>query len=99
VAFLLQTLIATSLLLNASPSTALNTNPGKPYFPIQKAILIYIYHCSFDDGYITWINDGTAAWTLNGNGMGADTLTEIGARQVPGEPMASRSPHNEAGRY
>ncbi|KAF9476639.1 SKN1-domain-containing protein [Pholiota conissans] len=45
------------------------------------------YKPGFDDGYITWINDGKAAWTLYGSGMGQDTLTEIGPRQVSAEPM------------
>ncbi|KAF8200344.1 beta-glucan synthesis-associated protein-domain-containing protein [Pholiota molesta] len=64
------------------------TNPDC-YELAAKCFTVYgfEYKPGFDDGYITWINDGTAAWTLNGNGMGADTLTEIGARQVPGEPM------------
>ncbi|KAF8958562.1 beta-glucan synthesis-associated [Flammula alnicola] len=45
------------------------------------------YQPGFDNGYITWINDNKASWTLRGPGMGADTQTEISARQVPTEPM------------
>ncbi|PBL03078.1 glycoside hydrolase family 16 protein [Armillaria gallica] len=40
-----------------------------------------------DDAYITWVNDGKVAWTLNAAGVGADSDTEISARPVPGEPM------------
>ncbi len=35
--------------------------------------------------YITWVNDGKVAWTLNAAGVGADSDTEISARPVPGE--------------
>jgi hypothetical protein len=37
--------------------------------------------------YISWITDDKLVWTMNGNMVGADTATEIGARQVPVEPM------------
>ncbi|KAK0223687.1 glycoside hydrolase family 16 protein [Armillaria fumosa] len=37
--------------------------------------------------YITWVNDGKVAWTLNAAGVGADSDTEISARPVPREPM------------
>ncbi|KAF8889351.1 glycoside hydrolase family 16 protein [Infundibulicybe gibba] len=37
--------------------------------------------------YITWINDGKAAWTLMASGMIADSKVEIGPRPVPQEPM------------
>jgi hypothetical protein len=42
---------------------------------------------SFDNSYITWINDGKQAWTLMGAGMGPDPETQIQARPVPQEPM------------
>ncbi|KAJ6462076.1 beta-glucan synthesis-associated protein KRE6 [Mycena sanguinolenta] len=45
------------------------------------------YTPGYADGYISWITDDKLAWTLNGNMVGADTQTEIGARQVPVEPM------------
>ncbi|PPQ64906.1 hypothetical protein CVT24_008246 [Panaeolus cyanescens] len=45
------------------------------------------YRPGFDEGYITWINDGRRSWTLYGPGMGPDPLSEIGARPVPMEPM------------
>ncbi|KAF5389561.1 hypothetical protein D9757_004144 [Collybiopsis confluens] len=45
------------------------------------------YKPGFDDAYITWINDGKAAWTLNVGGMGADSAVEIAARPIPQEPM------------
>ena len=37
--------------------------------------------------YISWITDDKLVWAMNGNMVGADTATEIGARQVPVEPM------------
>lgn len=40
-----------------------------------------------DGAYITWVNDGKVAWTLNAAGVGADSDTEISARPVPKEPM------------
>ncbi|KAK0484903.1 glycoside hydrolase family 16 protein [Armillaria novae-zelandiae] len=40
-----------------------------------------------DGAYITWVNDGKVAWTLNAAGVGADSDTEISARPVPREPM------------
>ena len=46
-------------------------------------------HYSFDDGYITWINDDKAVWTITSDGMGRDDRTEIGPRPIPQEPMVS----------
>ncbi|KAK0489149.1 glycoside hydrolase family 16 protein [Armillaria novae-zelandiae] len=40
-----------------------------------------------DNAYITWINNGKVAWTINAAGVGADTATEISARPVPEEPL------------
>ncbi|KAI4523055.1 glycoside hydrolase family 16 protein [Schizophyllum commune] len=51
------------------------------------AIYGFEYKEGFDDGYITWINDGKAAWTITSEGMGADTAVEISARPVPQEPL------------
>jgi beta-glucanase (GH16 family) len=45
------------------------------------------YQPGFDGSYITWINDGKPAWTLQGAGMAADGATEISQRPVPQEPM------------
>ncbi|KAG7444982.1 glycoside hydrolase family 16 protein [Guyanagaster necrorhizus] len=42
---------------------------------------------SSDNAYITWINNGKVAWTINAAGVGADTNTEISARPVPREPL------------
>ncbi|THU79964.1 beta-glucan synthesis-associated [Dendrothele bispora CBS 962.96] len=41
----------------------------------------------FDNAYITWINNGKAAWTLKAEAVGANSRTEIAARPVPQEPM------------
>ncbi|KAK0226391.1 glycoside hydrolase family 16 protein [Armillaria fumosa] len=40
-----------------------------------------------DNAYISWVNDGKLAWTINAAGMKADPATEISARPVPQEPM------------
>ncbi|KAJ7312598.1 beta-glucan synthesis-associated [Mycena albidolilacea] len=45
------------------------------------------YKPGYADGYISWITDDKLVWTMNGNMVGADTATQIGARQVPVEPM------------
>ena len=37
--------------------------------------------------YISWINDGVLAWTIQAAGMGPDPIAEISARPVPQEPM------------
>jgi hypothetical protein len=48
-----------------------------------------------DAKYISWITDDKLLWTMNSNMVGADTAdtaTEIGARQVPVEPMVCFCP-------
>ncbi|KAJ7894136.1 glycoside hydrolase family 16 protein [Mycena leptocephala] len=45
------------------------------------------YTPGYADAYISWITDNKLAWTMNGNMVGTDAQTEIGARQVPVEPM------------
>ncbi|KAG6335081.1 hypothetical protein ID866_4009 [Astraeus odoratus] len=45
------------------------------------------YVPGFDNGYITWISDDKAAWTVMAGGVGPDSLTEISARPIPQEPM------------
>ncbi|KAK0211292.1 glycoside hydrolase family 16 protein [Desarmillaria ectypa] len=37
--------------------------------------------------YITWVSDDKIAWSMNAGAVGADSATEISARQVPPEPM------------
>ncbi|KAK0454778.1 glycoside hydrolase family 16 protein [Armillaria borealis] len=37
--------------------------------------------------YMSWINDGKVAWTLNAVGVGAQSEVEISARPIPQEPM------------
>ncbi|SJL05545.1 related to KRE6-glucan synthase subunit [Armillaria ostoyae] len=51
------------------------------------AVYGFEYKPGYDDGYITWINNNKAAWTLKGPGLAADTRVEIAARPVPQEPM------------
>ncbi|KAJ7473211.1 glycoside hydrolase family 16 protein [Mycena latifolia] len=45
------------------------------------------YKPGYADAYISWITDDKLVWTMNGNTVGADAATQIGARQVPVEPM------------
>jgi hypothetical protein len=45
------------------------------------------YTPGYADAYISWITDNKLAWTMNGNMVGTDAQTEIGARQVPVVPM------------
>ncbi|CAK5262386.1 unnamed protein product [Mycena citricolor] len=45
------------------------------------------YKPGYADGYVTWITNSKVSWTFNGNGVGADTATEISARPVTSEPM------------
>jgi Beta-glucan synthesis-associated protein SKN1/KRE6/Sbg1 len=42
---------------------------------------------SFDDGYITWVNDAKKTWTLYASALAPDSATEIGQRLIPVEPM------------
>ena len=70
------------------PSTDLNISQGQS----QIALCIFVAanrYYSFDDGYITWINDDKAVWTITAAGMGRDDRTEIGPRPIPQEPMVS----------
>jgi beta-glucanase (GH16 family) len=45
------------------------------------------YIPGFDNGYVTWISDNTVAWTIHGNGVGANSEVEIGPRAISQEPM------------
>ncbi|KAF8603602.1 beta-glucan synthesis-associated [Ceratobasidium sp. AG-I] len=40
-----------------------------------------------NDGYITWVSDGTPSWSVRGAGMAADPRVEIGPRPIPQEPL------------
>lgn len=51
------------------------------------AVYGFEYKPGFGDAYISWINNGQLAWTLNVGGVGVDTAVEIQARPIPQEPM------------
>lgn len=51
--------------------------------------LRFMVNRSFEDGYITWINNNQRVWTLMAGGIGADSLTEIAARPISQEPMVA----------
>ncbi|KDQ12074.1 glycoside hydrolase family 16 protein [Botryobasidium botryosum FD-172 SS1] len=40
-----------------------------------------------NDGYITWINNNKAMWTVHGAGLVGDPVVQISQRPVPQEPM------------
>lgn len=40
-----------------------------------------------NDGYITWISDGKASWTVNAEAMSADAVSGASQRPIPQEPM------------
>ena len=66
-------------------STPSNIKQGTVNF--NSSLSQYLYFASFDDGYISWIQDNQLAWTLRGPAMGPDTATEISTRPIPQEPM------------
>ncbi|KAI0737555.1 glycoside hydrolase family 16 protein [Daedaleopsis nitida] len=53
----------------------------------QYATYGFQYKPGFGDAYISWINDGKIAWTLNQPGMGPDSISEVSDRPVPQEPL------------
>ncbi|KAJ7822965.1 beta-glucan synthesis-associated protein-domain-containing protein [Mycena olivaceomarginata] len=60
---------------------------GFEYKPGYADPLSLLLHKLMDAKYISWITDDKLLWTMNSNMVCADTATEIGARQVPVEPM------------
>jgi len=71
---------ATSILTNTNPE-CYELNGG------CSLVYAFEYHPGFDSGYITWVSDNKATWTLNAAGMGADDTVQISARPVSQEPM------------
>ncbi|PPQ63460.1 hypothetical protein CVT24_004992 [Panaeolus cyanescens] len=51
------------------------------------AVYAFEYKTGFDDGYITWVNDGKLSWTIRGPGLGPDALSGVNTRPIPQEPM------------
>ncbi|KAJ6593908.1 beta-glucan synthesis-associated [Mycena capillaripes] len=45
------------------------------------------YKSGYDDGYITWISNNKASWTMKSGGVAANPTVQISARPVPQEPM------------
>ncbi|KAG8972105.1 hypothetical protein FRB90_010304, partial [Tulasnella sp. 427] len=45
------------------------------------------YRTGVPDGFITWISEGAASWTVKVTGLGPDDDTKIGQRIIPPEPM------------
>ncbi|KAJ7753458.1 glycoside hydrolase family 16 protein [Mycena metata] len=71
-------------------TTSVLTNTNQDCYQLKGGCFStygFEYKPGYADGYISWITDNKLAWTLNGNMVGADTATQIGARQVPVEPM------------
>ena len=44
-----------------------------------------------NDGFITWVSEGKASWTMRGAGMKGEPDIQMGSRPVPLEPMYSMS--------
>lgn len=42
-----------------------------------------------DEGYITWISDGSKVFTMEASAIGPDTTSQVSQRLVPEEPMVS----------
>ncbi|KAJ7729678.1 glycoside hydrolase family 16 protein [Mycena maculata] len=40
-----------------------------------------------EDGYITWVSNGTESWSITADAVGADSTVEISQRLIPEEPM------------
>ncbi|KAG2005856.1 beta-glucan synthesis-associated protein KRE6 [Coprinopsis cinerea AmutBmut pab1-1] len=70
-------------------SVVAETNQGCYELSEEACFAIYAfeYRPGFDKAYIAWVNDGALSWILRSEAMGADPLTEIGARPIPMEPM------------
>lgn len=51
------------------------------------SVYAFEYKPGFDDGYITWVNDGKPSWTMFAGGLGPDAATQIGRREIMPEPM------------
>jgi len=66
-----------------------NTNPGCYQRGGTGCFATYgfEYKPGYDNAYISWINNGLLAWTLNPGAVGANTAVEISARPIPQEPM------------
>jgi len=71
-------------------ATSVLTNTDQNCYELEGgcfAVYAFEYKPGFDNAYISWISNGTLAWTLNVAGMGADSRVEIAARPIPQEPM------------
>ncbi|KAJ7020055.1 beta-glucan synthesis-associated [Mycena alexandri] len=71
-------------------TTSVLTNTNQDCYQLKGGCFStygFEYKPGYADAYISWITDDKLAWTMNGNTVGADTVTEISARQVPVEPM------------
>jgi beta-glucanase (GH16 family) len=51
------------------------------------ATYAFEYKNGFDDGYITWVNDGKLSWTLRSGALTSDDDTSVGQRLIAQEPM------------
>ncbi|KAJ7271298.1 glycoside hydrolase family 16 protein [Mycena haematopus] len=71
-------------------TTSVVTNTNQDCYQLKSGCFStygFEYTPGYSDAYISWITDDKLAWTLNGNTVGADKATQIGARQIPVEPM------------
>ncbi|PBK78840.1 glycoside hydrolase family 16 protein [Armillaria solidipes] len=71
-------------------ATSVVTNTDQACYQLESgcfSIYGFEYKPGYDGAYITWVSDDKIAWSMNAGAVGADSATEIAARQVPSEPM------------
>lgn len=69
--------------------SGLSTNRQDCYEQTEGCFAVYgfEYQPGFEDGYIAWINDDALTWRVTAAGLGPNSLTEVGRRLIPVEPM------------
>ncbi|KAK7472555.1 hypothetical protein VKT23_000670 [Stygiomarasmius scandens] len=72
----------TSVVTNTNPACyeLSSTNPCYSVYGFE-------YKPGFDNAYILWISDSQISWSLNVQGLAADSSVQISDRPVPQEPM------------
>ncbi|KAK0496775.1 glycoside hydrolase family 16 protein [Armillaria luteobubalina] len=71
-------------------ATSIVTNTDQACYQLESgcfSVYGFEYKPGYDGAYITWVSDDKVAWTMNAGAVGADSATQISARQVPPEPM------------
>lgn len=74
--------------LSITNQAAYTQLPGERVF----ATYGYEYQPGYDGSYISWINNGVLAWTMDGEAVAANEAQGISRRAVSQEPMVSKPP-------